>query len=184
MLKLGLLFLLVRFPFLSVLPSKAVFIYIVRSPRFIPSPCFILSPQSSFYTQSAVRGPQSAVHLLYWPKFIPIFRLYGHQTEQKPDSTWTLLFWFIWSSVHRSYEILEGAAAVPVWRPTIQSCLHYGWFLGVADHQMTSPLHRFVFLTIIRFKFLFNLYKSSFRQTNAKCLSVCQYRQIHWQILT
>ena len=53
-------------------------------------------------------------------------------------------------------------------------------FLGVADHQMTSPLDRFVFLTIIRFKFLFNLYmKSSFRQTNAKFLSVCQYRQIH-----
>ena len=42
------------------------------------------------------------------------------------------------------------------------------WFLGVADHQMTSPLACFVFLTIIRFKFLFNLYKSSFRQTNAK----------------
>ena len=53
------------------------------------------------------------------------------------------------------------------------------WFLGVADHQMTSPLASFVFLTIIRFKFLFNLYKSSFRQTNAKFLSVCQYRQIH-----
>ena len=53
------------------------------------------------------------------------------------------------------------------------------WFLGVADHQMTSPLACFVFLTIIRFKFLFNLYKSSFRQTNAKFLSVCQYRQIH-----
>ena len=32
--------------------SKAVFMYIVRSPRFIPSPCFI----------PAVRGPQSAVH--------------------------------------------------------------------------------------------------------------------------
>ena len=53
------------------------------------------------------------------------------------------------------------------------------WFLGVADHQMTSPLACFVFLTIIRFKFLFNLYKYSFRQTNAKFLSVCQYRQIH-----
>ena len=53
------------------------------------------------------------------------------------------------------------------------------WFLGVGDHQMTSPLACFVFLTIIRFKFLFNLYKSSFRQTNAKFLSVCQYRQIH-----
>ena len=59
MLKLGLLFLLVRFLFLSVLPSKAVFIYIVRSLRFIPSPCFIFSPESAFYTQSAVRGPQS-----------------------------------------------------------------------------------------------------------------------------
>ena len=46
--------------------------------------------------------------------------------------------------------------------------LEFWWFLGVADHQMTSPLDRFVFLTIIRFKFLFNLYKSSFRQTNAK----------------
>ena len=42
------------------------------------------------------------------------------------------------------------------------------WFLGVGDHQMTSPLACFVFLTIIRFKFLFSLYKSSFRQTNAK----------------
>ena len=42
----------------------------------------------------------------------------------------------------------------------------------------------FVLLTIIRFKFLFNLYKSSFRQMNAKFLSVCQYRQIHWQLLT
>ena len=30
--------------------SKAVFIYIVRSPRFIPSPCFTPSPQSMFYT--------------------------------------------------------------------------------------------------------------------------------------
>ena len=51
--------------------SKAVFIYIVRSPRFIPSPCFIPSPESAFYTlsvfytQSVVRGPQSAVHVLY-----------------------------------------------------------------------------------------------------------------------
>ena len=57
------------------------------------------------------------------------------------------------------------------------------WFLGVSYHQMTSPLACFVFLTIIRFKFLFNLYKSSFRQTNAKFLSVSQYRQIHWQLL-
>ena len=41
----GLLFLLVRFPFLSVLHfSKAIFIYIVRSLRFI------LSPESVFYT--------------------------------------------------------------------------------------------------------------------------------------
>ena len=61
MLKLGLLFLLVRFLILSVLPSKAVFIYIVRSPRFIPSPYFIPSPQS------VVRSPQSAVLVLYWP---------------------------------------------------------------------------------------------------------------------
>ena len=30
--------------------SKAVFIYIVRSSRFIPSPCFRPSPQSMFYT--------------------------------------------------------------------------------------------------------------------------------------
>ena len=29
---------------------KLFFIYIVRSPRFIPSPCFILSPESAFYT--------------------------------------------------------------------------------------------------------------------------------------
>ena len=28
--------------------SKTVFIYIVRSPRFIPSPCFILSRESAF----------------------------------------------------------------------------------------------------------------------------------------
>ena len=42
---LGLLLLLVRFPFLSDLPfSKPVFIYIVRSLRFI------LSPESAFYT--------------------------------------------------------------------------------------------------------------------------------------
>ena len=27
-----------------------LFLYIVRSPRFIPSPCFILSPESAFYT--------------------------------------------------------------------------------------------------------------------------------------
>ena len=59
---------LVRFLFLSVLPSKAFFIYIVRSPRFIPSPRFILSPESAsytwfvFYTQSAVRGPQSVFY--------------------------------------------------------------------------------------------------------------------------
>ena len=52
--------------------SKAVFIHIGRSPRFIPSPCFILSPEFSFYTQplfdtqSAVSSPQSAVHILYW----------------------------------------------------------------------------------------------------------------------
>ena len=47
MLKLGLLFLLVRFPFLSVLPfSKAVFTNIVRSSRFI------LSPESAFNTYS------------------------------------------------------------------------------------------------------------------------------------
>ena len=36
--------------------SKAVFIYIVRSPRFIPSPCFIPSPQS------VVRRPQSVFY--------------------------------------------------------------------------------------------------------------------------
>ena len=47
------------------LSSKAVFIYIVLSPRFIPSPCFILSPESTFYTQSAVCGPQCAVPVLY-----------------------------------------------------------------------------------------------------------------------
>ena len=34
-----------RFPFLSF-----YLYYIVCSPRFIPSPCFILSPQSVFYT--------------------------------------------------------------------------------------------------------------------------------------
>ena len=48
--KAGTTVLLVRFLFLLVLPSKAVFIYIVRSSRFIPSPCFILSPESAFYT--------------------------------------------------------------------------------------------------------------------------------------
>ena len=46
------LFLSLRFTFLK---PKAVFIYIVRIPRFIPSPCFIPSPQS------VVRSPQSAV---------------------------------------------------------------------------------------------------------------------------
>ena len=64
MLKLGLLFLLVRFPFLSVLLSKTVFIYVVRSPHFMSSPCFILSPESSFYTQS-VFYTQSGVLILY-----------------------------------------------------------------------------------------------------------------------
>ena len=50
-------FMLVRLLFFSGYLSKAVFIYTVRSPRFIPSPCIIpspqsvvLSPQSSFYT--------------------------------------------------------------------------------------------------------------------------------------
>ena len=64
MLKLGLLFLLVRIPFLSVLLSKAVFIYVVRSPHFISSPCFILSPESAFYTYS-VFYTQSGVRVLY-----------------------------------------------------------------------------------------------------------------------
>ena len=32
------------FRFSQFYRSKAVFIYLVRSPRFIPSPCFILSP--------------------------------------------------------------------------------------------------------------------------------------------
>ena len=50
------LFLSLRFTFLK---PKAVFIYIVRIPRFIPSPCFIPSPQS------VVRSPQSAVHVLF-----------------------------------------------------------------------------------------------------------------------
>ena len=31
----------------------------------------------------------------------------------------------------------------------------YGWFLGVADHQMTSPLACFALLSIIRVKFYF-----------------------------
>ena len=65
MLKLGLLFLLVHFHFSQFYLFKVV---IVRSPRFIPSPCFILSPESPFYTQSAVHGPQSAVRVLYWPE--------------------------------------------------------------------------------------------------------------------
>ena len=54
--------------FLSVLPPKAVFIYIVRSLHFIPSLCFILSPESAFYTwpvfytESTVYGPQSVFY--------------------------------------------------------------------------------------------------------------------------
>ena len=27
-----------------------LFLFIVRSPRFVPSPCFILGPESAFYT--------------------------------------------------------------------------------------------------------------------------------------
>ena len=80
MLKLGVLFLLVRFLFLSVLPTKAVFIYIVRSSRFIPSPCFILSPESSFYIYlvgvlNPVRG-QSVVHSTQFVFYTDQFTLY------------------------------------------------------------------------------------------------------------
>ena len=72
-----------------------------------------------------------------------------------------------------------------VWKRMVRNAFPaFRWFLGVADHQMTSPLACFVLFTILRFKFLFRLYKYSFLQTNAKFLSVCQYRQIHWQILT
>ena len=62
MLKLGLLFLLVRFSFLSVLPSKAVFIYIVRSPRFVPSPHFIPSPYFIPSPPSVVLSSQSVFY--------------------------------------------------------------------------------------------------------------------------
>ena len=27
-----------------------LFLFIVRNPRFVPSPCFMLSPESAFYT--------------------------------------------------------------------------------------------------------------------------------------
>ena len=53
--ELGVLFYASRIPFLSFYLSKAVFINILHSP------CFILSAESSFYTQSVVRGPWSAV---------------------------------------------------------------------------------------------------------------------------
>ena len=45
----------VAFRFSQFYLSKAVFINIVHSPRFI------LSAESSFYTQSVVRGPWSVV---------------------------------------------------------------------------------------------------------------------------
>ena len=35
------------------------------SPPFIPESVFI--PEYVFYTQSVVRSPYSAVHVLYWP---------------------------------------------------------------------------------------------------------------------
>ena len=62
---------LVRFPFTQCYLSKDVFVYKDRSTRFVPSPCFILIPESTFYTyslfytQSAVRGRQSTVHVSY-----------------------------------------------------------------------------------------------------------------------
>ena len=59
--KAGTTVLLVRFLFLSVLPSKAVFIYIVRSPRFIPSPFFILSPESAFYTDRFLNPKSTSI---------------------------------------------------------------------------------------------------------------------------
>ena len=57
-----------RFPFLSFLP-----IYIVRSPRFIPSPCFILSPQSAVRILYLVRVlyPVCSPHFIPSPCFIP-----------------------------------------------------------------------------------------------------------------
>ena len=48
-------FMPVAFRFSQFYLSKAVFINIVHSPRFI------LSAESSFYTQSVVRGPWSVV---------------------------------------------------------------------------------------------------------------------------
>ena len=67
--------------------SKAVFMYIVRSPHFIPSPCVILSPESAFftlsvfYTQSAVHGAQSMFYTdrnhnhLFHCKFLSQFQI-------------------------------------------------------------------------------------------------------------
>ena len=43
-------FMLVRFPITQCYLSKDVFVYKVRSPRFVPSPCFILILGSTFYT--------------------------------------------------------------------------------------------------------------------------------------
>ena len=51
----------VAFSFSQFYLSKAVFINIVHSPRFILSPESSFCTQSIFYTQSAVRSPQSAV---------------------------------------------------------------------------------------------------------------------------
>ena len=52
-------FMPVAFRFSQFYLSKAVFINIVHSPRFI------LSAESSFYTQSVVRGPWSAARSLF-----------------------------------------------------------------------------------------------------------------------
>ena len=46
-------------------PTISVFTNVVRSPHFIPSPCFLPSPQSVVRSpQSAVHSPQSEVYIL------------------------------------------------------------------------------------------------------------------------
>ena len=62
---------------------------VVRSPYFIPSPCFIPSPYFPvrvlylvrIYTQYAVRSPQSAVYILYWPIYFSSHKRVGVALE-------------------------------------------------------------------------------------------------------
>ena len=56
--------------------SKAVFTYIVRSPRFIPIPCLYPVRSPHFLPNPCfIPCPQSAVGILYWPHFPSPFRV-------------------------------------------------------------------------------------------------------------